>query len=400
MSRKNAYFLIGISLLIIVGVLGFWYLSIRPETQSGDSLSGNNNLFPFGIGQGGAKRAGEQGNTVTTNEGVAPVVRQITSKAVAGGIVVGKGATSTIRYIERETGHVYQTSRSNLQTERLSNTTIPKVIEGIWSRDGKQILARFLDETGESTKTFFSSLSSSTPSIGPIALAGTFLEENITTAAFLGVGDNIFYLKKEPRGVGILFSKGKGKEVFSSPLTEWSFSISRGDTVALFTKPSAFARGIIYSLNTKNGVLERLMTGRALTGVLSPDASLLLYSENETQQMELGLLKIKTGEKTSLFFNTVPEKCVWANNSVIYCGVPDYVGSGAYPDDWYQGLSSFSDVLWKIDLSTGESTVVAPQKGGEVEWDILSPSVSEDGNYLTFINKKDLSFWGVDLEKI
>ena len=65
------------------------------------------------------------------------------------------------------------------------------------------------------------------------------------------------------------------------------------------------------------------------------------------------LVDTTTNEVLPLPIASMTEKCVWSNDdSVIYCGVPVDLPSGAtYPDDWYQGAVHFSDRIWKIQVS-------------------------------------------------
>ena len=91
---------------------------------------------------------------------------------------------------------------------------------------------------------------------------------------------------------------------------------------------------------------------------------------------------------------------MWGSASdVLYCAVPTNLTAGQYPDTWYQGEVSFTDQIWKIDLKTGATTMLVDPvtiRGGE-EIDGIKLSLSPDGKYLLFVNKKDSFLWKLDL---
>jgi hypothetical protein len=61
--------------------------------------------------------------------------------------------------------------------------------------------------------------------------------------------------------------------------------------------------------------------------------------------------------------------------------VPRTILSGQYPDQWYQGIAAFSDVLWSIDTSQKTTQVlVSPDPG----LDAIKLQVSPDAHYLYF----------------
>ena len=97
---------------------------------------------------------------------------------------------------------------------------------------------------------------------------------------------------------------------------------------------------------------------------------------------------------------TLPEKCVWGNTSTtVYCAVPRNVPNNQYPDSWYQGEVSFSDQIWKIDATNGNTTMLVDPlaiSGGE-DIDGIKLALDNAGNYLFFVNKKDSFLWEFNL---
>jgi hypothetical protein len=80
--------------------------------------------------------------------------------------------------------------------------------------------------------------------------------------------------------------------------------------------------------------------------------------------------------------------------------VPKSIDTGSYPDTWYQGEVSFRDQIWKIDLKTGNGTMLVDpitiSNGEEIDGTKL---MMDDGeNYLFFVNKKDSFLWEFSLK--
>ena len=82
----------------------------------------------------------------------------------------------------------------------------------------------------------------------------------------------------------------------------------------------------------------------------------------------------------------------------LYCGVPLRTPRGVYPDDWYQGVVSFEDRIWKFNVVDGYAELVTElttKTGGAI--DVINPSITEDGTYMIFVDKKTGALWGLSL---
>ena len=79
---------------------------------------------------------------------------------------------------------------------------------------------------------------------------------------------------------------------------------------------------------------------------------------------------------------------------MIYCGVPNLIPHLDYPDEWYQGIVSFNDSIWKVNISTGEISLLLE----ETNTDIIKPFLSPNEDYFIFINKKDNTLWSFKLK--
>ncbi len=129
-----------------------------------------------------------------------------------------------------------------------------------------------------------------------------------------------------------------------------------------------------------------------------PSGQLVLYEYVDSGTYRMGVFNLATGGITQLPVATLAEKCVWTNdNSALYCGIPTSF-TGNLPDDWYQGAVSFTDRIWRIDLSTRLATlVVDPMQSGNAAIDVVNPTLDAGDQLLVFRNKKDSSLWAYSL---
>ena len=102
------------------------------------------------------------------------------------------------------------------------------------------------------------------------------------------------------------------------------------------------------------------------------------------------------------FGPTEPPCChVWtADDSAIYCGIPINPPANVnYPDDWYQGAVSFSDRLWKIDVTGRYAQLVLDfsKENNNVSLDAEALAIDPAQTTLVFINKNDGSLWSYSL---
>ena len=259
-----------------------------------------------------------------------------------------------IRYVNRATGNIYQTFADKLDERKFSSTVIPKVYEAFFGNKGGSVIMRYLKADNKTIETFLGALPKEylgADSIGTSEVKGSFLPENITDISISPDTSKVFYLFNTGdtvAGVTASLQTSTKVQIFSSPFTEWLSLWPNDKVVTLTTKPSAYALGFAYSTNPNKKDFSKILGGIAgLTTLTSPDGKMVLYGD---KNLSLNILSLDTRNTYSAGVKTLPEKCVWATTSdVLYCAVPKYIDNGNYPDSWYQGEVSFSDVIWKID---------------------------------------------------
>lgn len=310
-----------------------------------------------------------------------------------------------IRYVLKDNGNIFETSTSTATTTRITNKTLPKIQEAFFNTAGDGVIVRNI--IGDDTiQTRYLSLKPdpTAPTSTILLVSSTDLPTNITEMTLSPDKAKIFYIRNDgPRGSIINFDGSAKISTFDSPFREWLVQWMTAGTILLNTKPSTLASGYLYTLDVKTSSVKKVLgdiTG--LTTLASKDGQNLAYTSTADNTLQLNYYNFKDGTSRNLFAQTLPEKCVWGNKFtlVIYCAVPQNVSNqNSYPDDWYLGLVHFNDVIWRINLRTGENKmIVDPQKQIGFGLDITNITISKNDDYLMFKDKNTISLWGIALK--
>ena len=309
-----------------------------------------------------------------------------------------------LRFVQKATGHVYETLVENTNIAKITNTTIPRVQEAVFIPNTNSVILRYLDDKTKAIQSFLGTIADHTigKDTGQTELKGTFLEENILDLSASPSNGKLFSLSEFNNGtVGDVSTPGQNKttQVFSSPFTEWKSQYINANTVVLTTKASSRVAGYAYVVNTDTKSFSKLIGGIAgLTTLVNPNKTKFVYGNTVGIAPAFTLFDQTKNSRLVLPTTTLPSKCVWKDTDILYCGVPTYMPDGQYPDDWYQGLVSFSDKIWLIDTKNGTSTIISdPLDEVGQDIDVVSPKLDSAGDKLFFINKKDSSLWELKL---
>jgi len=409
-EEKRRRFLIigGIVLILIATVFALYFVFFRTRETP-------NETTPPTFGETSGIREGEsqeRDKDRKKQEGIfSPVarLRVLSEEPIAGATGFFRNRLSgpekgpeVVRYLERKTAHVFDITLSDLSKTRISNTTIPRIYESLWTAGGAGVILRYLDDNNETIKTYFARLVEKKDELRegetPYGLEGNFLPDNITGLVLSPNKTNIFWLTKnlkESQGIISDPSGENARTVFVSPFTEWLPDWPIAESLVLTTKASGFADGFAYTVRSSSGEFKRLLGDvRGLTTLTSPDGKYVLYSKGGEKGFSTFIFNAETGQTTKLFINTLVEKCAWTDGDRAYCGVPTKVEEKVFPDSWYQGKIFFTDDIYQITASDGRTSLVySPLTEDKESIDIYKPFVSESGNYLIFNNKRDMSLW-------
>ena len=152
MSKTTAITIIVVVLLALGGGLAYWYYNITGGLLPTEITDKNNDpgsgLFPFGKNDDGTPRI-SPGTSSNTSGGPteAPQVREISNTPSSGFITLNNVLDgSFVRFVEQETGHVYDAPLQVVSKKRISNTTVPKTREIVWMPKGVGFIARYLGD--------------------------------------------------------------------------------------------------------------------------------------------------------------------------------------------------------------------------------------------------------------
>ena len=349
-----------------------------------------------------------------------PNLRQISQNPVAGYVLLSQEAQSTnvldsnsiseneivYRYVNRSNGNILETTSKTTETTRLTNNTIPKVYEAVFSENGQNILFRYLEDNSVQTVAgvLTQNISTTTSVVGDegnfIDLETSFLVENIKN---IDVLDNqIFYTLDDFVGlVGYSFNFEDATEqtsVFSSDISQINPKWLDQTKLLFATKPSANSNGFLFEYNLENRNTKKILSGGAgFNFTIKPNSNYIIYSELNGFKINSYSYNLETGDIVSLDLNTiVADKCAWSKvvDTIIYCAEPNFEIGLGYPNLWYQGQVSLNDSLYQIDVESGLKIEL---DGLNQNFDITNIQLSEDDDFITFINKKDLTLWSLDI---
>lgn len=426
-------------ILILIGVgLFFWFNKekglnlLNNEADFGkffdiDSQSNNNFI---------------ETSTSTTNQPTpnldqpyqAPILRQISFEPVSGFTFYATSSTSTIikkdidnketieeivststtiRFQERATGHIYDVFEFMLAPQIISNNTIPKIYQTIFiskndfiyktlSSDNEQIISKkgtlitstttdpinqeVVLETKISSLDLSSFISDIIYNQNKLVYS---IKQNITTSIFTSNTD-----------------RTNEKVIKTLPLNDFLLDKINQNEVLITTKPSRDSVGYSYILNLNTGLFSKILGDiQGLLVTVSPSKDFYIYTQSEQTRPIARVFNSKTNTTQPIILDTLPEKCVFSqtNTTIAYCFGSLVYKSAKYPDDWYKGKIFNKEDLYIVNLESGDSTPVfyLQQESGLLgEFDVINPSITPKDTHIIFQNKKDLTLWSIDLTQI
>lgn len=369
MSKKTVILLILLILLLVGGVYAYFTYFKKSSTIPTFQFRG----FP-------PTRELPQQPTETKlpTEKKTGVLSLLVSEPIIGPALSRDG--KNIAYILRENGNVYRIGFDGKDKTRLSNVTIVGIYNAVWSPDRSKAFLSY-EQNAQIKKLILD--------LGTPSLTSSIIPTSVRSAVWSRDGKFFYLLEELPEGVRLITANalGKnGKETLRIPLGD-ALILPHGGSSLFFTQPpSAFALSPLFQLNQANGAFKELYSGVGLTALPSPKGERVLIGKTtpEGTLQFLSVLNIKDGSETSFGIKTLPEKCAWFTESVIFCGAPTILPSNTVlPDDYYKGTVPLEDTLIKIDLTTTVITVYNVQG-----YDMQNVFADEAGQNVFFRDQK------------
>ena len=411
-----------ISIIILITlVIGFtlWTIFSRDSnTTVGEAVR---NVLPFGSGGDVNIPIQNNNNELDSSKffdakGV-PTEKLFTLSRtpIAGYVVFNKDGDNVVRYIDRATGHIYDSilpknlGTDPVETKKITNNTIPKIYEAYFNPNGSKVLIRSLIENTDAVENISLSLTppkttastSTSESDSLYSISSTNIRGNISSVAV--VGNSLLSLVKDSSSIiSSSFDGSNQKTILNTPFTDWKI-ISNRNNVLLQTKAGANIPGYVYSLNIVTGSITKIINPlNGLTALINYNGSRILYSYvdgNQTRILVQNNNKEIISEPTPA---TLAEKCVWSsiNIDTVYCSSPNNPKLDFNePDNWYKGITHFSDSIWVFDTKKQTQRVLLePKLAYDIDIDAINLQLSPDEEYLIFTNKTDLTLWALKIE--
>ena len=395
-------------ILFLLSLVGYYFIVGTNPSDPNSPTTGFRSFFPFGGNDNPTTNEPAATTTVNTPEtpqiqtNFAQKLRKISTEQVSGVGTLDVKAGVVLRYIEKATGHIYEVEMFSPKQARISNTTIPLVYDALWGNKNNSLVARYIKDDDHTLDTYSLTIKISTTTENTIA--GVAFPANVSDISVFDT--NVFYLvQNETLSTGYVSDFGglKKKLIWNSEIKELNSQFVNAKTVALTTKPAQNIDGFTYLVDTTTGVVKKLLGNVAgLSTLVGPDGTKAIYlKQNSNTQMFL--FDQKNNLVTGLTPATFPEKCVWSNKNkdMIYCAVPKNTLSGGSLTSWYRGFISFDDDIWKYDLKNNTASIIESLSNDSGEAiDVTKPILSENEQYLVFINKIDGKLWSLDLAQV
>ncbi len=394
-----------IALIIIFAVVGavIWYLS-RPAVPATSESGGGffSRLFPSGgerpLTESEKKKLEEErggGLPPLVSGAQKPLSQKLVPESVSGATWIKNPSTNSgqgkVRYIERETGHVFEIDPDGQNKTRISNTTIPGIFEVVWSPSGERAVLKYLSQENLNMLSVRFTASST---------QGIFLSPDIKDITFSPKGDRIAYVLASEEGSSIITATPDNKSqraILSNPLRDWRVYWPEENNIYLVNAPSAFSDGFLYRLNLATGLSEKLLGPKLGLEISTNGRDVVLSESDRDNQTILSfLLNIGTRKIKTASLKIIPKKCAWSklDKNELFCALPAPLPPAVFPDDWYQGKISFSDILAKIN------TANLSAEGFDLEGgpDAVNPFLSGDENIFFYTDRRDGSLWKINLK--
>ncbi len=380
--------LITFGTLIVLGVVGAWiYLFTYGAPKNSGEVFGrfgirdttNTEVVPTQVNE--SETVDVQN---TTDAGAPQKLRQLTTRPVAGAVFAG----SELIYVEQGTGHIYAINLDDGKETLVNGTTIAQSSEAVFSTDGAYVAITSYSASGNTVVV-------EKTSVGTDGKEGFTLPKGAVEVSFGTDAKTVLYiLRGESGATGYSYNTTKGisGQLFSIPLRD--VRVLWGTPTYVYTTPTATAVGFIYKI--EGGSLTYVTGGGyGLMGL--PYSNGVIVSKTEGSEVQSFTVPVKK-DSVSFPISLIPEKCVYQRET-FFCATPNTsIDTRTFPDNWYKGVISYSDILWSIDTTTGDASVLTnllSESGREV--DVSKIGIDDVGKRIYFVNKNDNTLWMFDM---
>lgn len=320
-------------------------------------------------------------------EVVAPAEKQrlvaLTQETVLGAAVASdaESASQKITYVAWD-GAINQIDFNGGSKEKIGLAAVERIGAAAVSPNGRLVAVKYTLNSGQNRFLVYDTENKSLKALpaDTISISPSPTDDELVV---LSPENNTFKITT------IKSDLSESKKIITTKIPDLFLDWHSGNSVALKTKPSGLAWGLLYNLDLKTKKISRILGNvYGLTSLFSPSGKKVLISETEEDGFSLKLRAINLEKNTQSAVNqlTLPEKCAWSQDDrTLFCGVIKTQNDYLMPDDYYKRkIKSSGDEIVRINLDTGQTQKII---GGV--FDAANLFLSPDESYLFFINKID-----------
>lgn len=305
--------------------------------------------------------------------------------------------STKVIYYSKHNGNVWQSAFDGSGLTRISSAVLENLKKIIWSPDKTKVIGIYQDEEKNITKNIYDY---TTGKVSP-------LDPYIQEIVWAPTSDAIAYQYTNDitgdNNIAIANPDGSNwQNIFQTRMKNINLDWL-GSEIAFYEKPSGLVESSLFLINplTKN-LSKALSSVYGMAIKRSPQGDKILFSKTNNQGKNIGLyVALKDGSaETSVGIASFVEKCVWSrDNRTIFCAIPQNIPSDEIlPDNFYKNSFVTDDKFWKINLETGEKTILLePWERGEGTYDAIELFLSPLEDYLFFVNKRDGLLYSIEL---
>lgn len=363
----------GLLILIIGGGVIFSGYYFRPKNKSNLTYLDN---MPSATDTAGDTQGG---NGTPPKEFVSVFKELVLAYLPYDGGVVGVDAS----------GKVIQTDGKNETV--LSSSSISYVFGASVSYDRKFVLLAVGENSGAQFRIWNSQKNT-----------WRFLPSGAFSPSFSPNTHQLLYLENTSLGTRLSIlsldsASSRGTAVATFPLTDLSAKWISSDKVELKDKNALLtpSSDFIYSLSRKT-TTPTISEKNGLSVSWSPSGKNALVLLGQTRGGSLFLIDTSGQVLQTLSVLTLPEKCAWSGDQVLFCALPQNTAAFKIPlpDAFYKNSSFAYDNFYKINAVNGDVTPVLENKNG-----LDAQSLAVFGDNLYFINRLDGKLYSVPIPK-
>lgn len=255
---------IGLIVCVLLGLAG-WYWYIKKQEQSLVAVGQARGLgteTPLFSGSRGStleniiSGLGFQNEAVQQEEGQAtPRLWRVLATPGAGHGFIASATSTTLRFVERSTGYLFETDAKTGKTTRITNNLIPQLYEAQFAGTGLPLGRRLNEENRVITSTMSILVATTTESL--TQLSEKNLGDGILSVAPHPTKSEFLSLVQDGTGSTLIRSSWSGEKptrLYTSALRGWNIFLLSDDSVYISQSAASGVPGSAFKITSEGAV--------------------------------------------------------------------------------------------------------------------------------------------------